>query len=189
VPAVCAGITWRRLITEGAMRQWWPRWEVVNREVRQFGVAVPGGVEHVGLRARTLHETGNWLVLTDGSNAFNTVKRTAVLEEVTNCVPALTPLVAKSYGTRPADERPGRSLALSGVQQADPMGPAMFSLALRPGLKRFRQEFGGEGEESFAYLDDVSLGLIGITANTVRAVAFLWRELDHIGIVVNPAKT
>ena len=25
---------------------------------RQFGVAVPGGVEHVGLRARMLHETG-----------------------------------------------------------------------------------------------------------------------------------
>ncbi|CAN0597103.1 unnamed protein product [Laminaria digitata] len=27
----------------------------------------------------------------------------------------------------------------SGVQQGDPMGPAMFCLALRPGLKRFRQ--------------------------------------------------
>ncbi|CAN0455478.1 unnamed protein product [Laminaria digitata] len=81
-----------------------PRLEEVNREVRQFGVAVPGGVEHVGLRARTLHDTGNWLVLTACSNAFNTVKRrTAVLEEVPNCVPALTPLVAKCYGTRPAD--------------------------------------------------------------------------------------
>ena len=27
----------------------------VNGEVRQFGVAVPGGVEHVGLRVGTLH--------------------------------------------------------------------------------------------------------------------------------------
>ncbi|CAN0586685.1 unnamed protein product [Laminaria digitata] len=66
------------------MRQWRPQLEEVNREVRQFGVAVPGGVEHVGSRARTLHETGNWLVLTDCSNAFNTVKRTAVPEEVEN---------------------------------------------------------------------------------------------------------
>ena len=57
-------------------------------------VAVPGGVGHVGLRARMLHETGNWLILTDCSNAFNAVKRTAVLEEVANCVPALTPLVS-----------------------------------------------------------------------------------------------
>ncbi|CAN0455028.1 unnamed protein product, partial [Laminaria digitata] len=37
--------------------------------------------------ARTLHETGNWLVLTDCPHAFNAVKRTAVLQEVANCVP------------------------------------------------------------------------------------------------------
>ncbi|CAN0519985.1 unnamed protein product [Laminaria digitata] len=69
------------------------------------------------------------------------------------------------------------------------MGPAMFCLALRPGLKRFRQEFEGKGVEAFAYMDDVSLGLMRITANTVRAFAFLRRELDDIGIVVSPAKT
>ena len=39
-------------------------------------------MENVGLRARTLHETVNWLVITDCYNAFNAVKRTAVLAEV-----------------------------------------------------------------------------------------------------------
>ncbi|CAN0554187.1 unnamed protein product, partial [Laminaria digitata] len=91
-------MAWRTLITAGAMRQWGPRLEEVNREVRQYGVAVPGGVEHIGLRARTRHETGNWLVLTDCPNDFHAVKRTAVLQEVANCVPALTPSVAKCYG-------------------------------------------------------------------------------------------
>ena len=67
--------------------------------MRQFGVTVPGGVEHVDLRAGTLHETGNWLVLTDCSDAINTVKRKAVLPGAANCVPALTPFVAKCYGT------------------------------------------------------------------------------------------
>ena len=43
--------------------------------------------------------------------------------------------------------------------------------------------------EAFAYMDDVSLGLMRITADTVRAFAFLRRELEGIGIVVNPAKT
>ena len=38
-------------------------------------------------------------------------------------------------------------------------------------------------------MGDVSLGLTGITANTIRAFAFLRRELDDIGIVVNAAKT
>ena len=69
------------------------------------------------------------------------------------------------------------------------MGPAIFCLALRPGLKRFRLEFEREGVGAFAYVDDVSLGLTGITANTIRTFAFLRRELDGIGIVVNAAKT
>ena len=101
----------------------------VNREVRQFGVAVPGGVEHVGLRARTLHETGNWLVLTDCSNAFDTVKRKAVLAEAANYVPALTPFVAKCYGTRPAEGflrmdsgRPGGLPALAESNRGTPWG-------------------------------------------------------------------
>ena len=69
------------------------------------------------------------------------------------------------------------------------MGSAMFCLALRPGLKRSREEFEEEGVEPFAYMDDVSLGLTRITADTVRAFAFLRQELKDIGIVVNPAKT
>ena len=69
------------------------------------------------------------------------------------------------------------------------MGPAMFCLALRPGLKRFQEEFEGEGVQTFAYMDDISLDLTGVTANMVRAFAYLRRELKDIGIVVNAAKT
>ena len=42
--------------------------------------------------------------------------------------------------------------------------------------------------EAFAYMDDVSLGLMGAIANTVRAFVFLRRELADIDIVVNPAR-
>ena len=77
----------------------------------------------------------------------------------------------------------------SGVQKGDPMGPAMFCLALRPGLKHFREEFEREGVEAFAHTDYVSLGLMRITTGTVRAFAFVRWELEDIGIVVNPAKT
>ena len=142
-------MTWRRLITAGAMRQWRPRLEEVNREVRQFGVAVPGGVEHVGLGARTPPETGNWRVLTDCPNAFNTGSRTAVLVEVANCVPALTPLEAKCYyGTRPAvfpdGLREARTTACSsGVQQGNQLGPAMMCLVLRPGPKHAEGQTNG----------------------------------------------
>lgn len=43
--------------------------------------------------------------------------------------------------------------------------------------------------EVFAYMDDVSLGRIGIKTNTIRALVFFRRELDGIAIAVNPAKT
>ena len=43
--------------------------------------------------------------------------------------------------------------------------------------------------EAFAYMGGVSLGLMRITADTVRIYAFLRLELEDIGIVVNPAKT
>ena len=77
----------------------------------------------------------------------------------------------------------------SGVHQGDPMGSGMFCLALRLGMKRFREEFEGEGAEAFVYMDDVYLGLMEVTANTVKAFDLFRRELDDIGIVVNPAKT
>ena len=92
-----------RLITGGTMRQWWPWLEEVNREVGPFGVALSGGVEQVRLRAPGLRETGNWLGITDCSNDVNATNRTVVFGEVANCVPALTPFVAKCYGTRLAD--------------------------------------------------------------------------------------
>ena len=41
------------------------------------------------------------------------------------------------------------------------MSPAICCLSLRPGLKRFREVFKGEGVEAFAFMDDVSLGLMG----------------------------
>lgn len=42
--------------------------------------------------------------------------------------------------------------------------------------------------ERFEHMDDISLDLLGIMANTVKAISFLRLELDDIGIVVNPAK-
>ena len=59
-------------------------------------------MEQVALRARVHHEARNWLILTDCSNAFNTVKRTAVHGEAATCVTALTPFIAKCYEETPA---------------------------------------------------------------------------------------
>ena len=130
---VCVGMTRRRLIAAGTMRQWRPRLEEANREARQLGVGVRGG--KVALRARVHHEAKNWLILTDCSNVFNTVKRTAMLAEAATCVPALTPFVAKCYGEMSAPvffqmelgERRKIDCS-SGVQHGGAMGPALFCI-------------------------------------------------------------
>ena len=58
-----------------------------------------------------------------------------------------------------------------------------------PAAEELWQGFDGEGVEAFAYMGDVSLGLEGITTNTVKAFAFLQRELEYIGLVADAAET
>lgn len=82
------------------------------------------------------------------------------------CIPALTSLVDKRCCRRPGEV----------CFQIDPMGPAMLCLALRPGA------------EAFACMDHISLGGIRVMAKTIWAVPVLRRELDNIGMVVNPDK-
>ena len=117
--------------------------EELYLEARQYGVRVSGGVEHVALRARIHHEEGNWLIQTDASNAFNSVFRKPMLEQMAVCTPALTRFVAECYGERPAyvffQMDPGKRTKLEisrGVQQGDAMGPALFCLPLRPVLTK-----------------------------------------------------
>lgn len=65
-----------------------------------------------------------------------------------NSVPALTPLVVACAGSRPAgvlcrmdSENTKTTACSSDVLQGSPMGAEMCCLALRPGLKHFREEF------------------------------------------------
>ena len=153
-------------------------------------------MEQVALRARVHHEAKHGLILTDCSNAFNTVKRTAMLAEAATCVPALTPFVAKCYGDMSApgffqmESGERRKIdCSSGVQQEDAMGPALFCMPLLPVLKRTRATFEPRGAEAFAYLHNISIGMMEITPDTVEVAPFLQRELSNIGIGINPSKT
>ena len=77
----------------------------------------------------------------------------------------------------------------SGVPQGDAMGPALFCMPLLPVLKRTRAKFELRGVEAFAYLDDISIGMMEMIPDTVEVVPFLQRELSNIGIAINPSKT
>lgn len=91
-------MAWNNLPAAGTKRDTGGRgWRRLIESFEGFwGVAVPGGGEHMGMRARMPYETGDWFVVTNRSNAFNATKPTAVpvLAEVANCEPALTLLAA-----------------------------------------------------------------------------------------------
>ncbi|CAM9536161.1 unnamed protein product, partial [Laminaria digitata] len=142
------------------------------------------------------HEADKWIIQTDASNAFNSVLRKPMLEQVAACTPALTGFVAKCYGERPASEffqmDSGKRTKLEcsrGVQQGDAMRPAVFCLPLRPVLMRVRGEYESQGVKAYAHLDNITIAAHEITPDTVGVVPFLEREFTARGIHLNPGKT
>ena len=85
----------RRLVAAGTVREWKPKLEEIFLEANQFGVAVAGGVDHIAMKAQAVHQTGNWIIQTDCTNAFNSVKRTAITKEAAKSVPKLVSFIAK----------------------------------------------------------------------------------------------
>ena len=55
------------------------------------------------------------------------------------------------------------------------MGTVLFCMTLLPVLKRTREEFEPKGVEAFTYLDDVSIGMVEVTSDTVDIAPFLQR--------------
>src|SRR4029077_1467276 len=89
----------------------------------------------------------------DFSNAFNSLRRDALLEAVALHHPDLLDLALSSYGA-PSELWVEDSILSSseGVQQGDPLGPLFFCLALDAPLKLVTPEF------VTGYLDDVGVG-------------------------------
>eukprot|EP00903_Cladosiphon_okamuranus_P013938 g12964.t1 len=193
---VCIGMTWRRLIAAGVVREWKPKLEEVFREADQFGVAVAGGVEKVAMHAQLVHQTGHWVIQTDCSNAFNTAKRTAIMAQAAKSTPDLVEYIARCYDEVPAkavyemDSGERRTIECkSGVQQGDGMGPPLFCFVLVPILIKLNHKYEPLGVSLTAYMDDISLHFKEITATTILVIQDLVHELQAAGIVVNRGKS
>ena len=118
----------------------------------------------------------------DLSNAFNNVRRDKVLQRVKSEFPDIYPF---AWATYCADSSLffGNSVicSQSGVQQGDPLGPALFALTIHEAVKQ------NTGLDiNVWYLDDGTL--IGdadvVKLNTSRLI----QELHALGLSVNPRK-
>lgn len=149
----------------------------------QLGFGSRGGCEAAvhALRTFLTHQGGEVLVKVDVKNAFNSVDRSIILNQVKDKIPHLYNFILQCYG-KPSKLIYKNNLILSevGCQQGDPLGPALFSLAIHPIIKKLESKF------NVWYLDD---GTLGGDINTVhKDLNLIITEFDAIGLTLNFSK-
>jgi Reverse transcriptase (RNA-dependent DNA polymerase) len=150
----------------------------------QLGVGVSRGLE-AGVHSTRVfldHLTPDEAVIKiDFSNAFNTLRRDAMLEAAYRSIPAAYSFVHASYAHESILFFGNEVLFSSeGLQQGDPLGPLLFSITTLPLLSSCAAPF------KFGYLDDFTLG--GNVAVLDQDVAKLKNDAKQLGLIVNDNK-
>ena len=128
----------------------------------QHGVSTKCGTEliahHISL---TLESNPNWIVLkSDVKNAFNSVSRDQIMEQVSLTFPELYNHVIQMYGKPSSLVFMQGSFTVvipseEGVHQGDPLGPVLFAMAIHPVSTKIQKSH--SQVRVLAYLDDVFL--------------------------------
>jgi hypothetical protein len=154
VRPIAVGYVWRRLagkVACGSVREA----AVTLLAPRQLGFGVSRGCEGAVHAARRYADNllpDQVMLKLDFKNAFNTIRRDAMLEAVALHFPKLYRFVESAYGS-PSTLRFGDFSVPSceGAQQGDPLGPLMFCLGIHALLSSMKSEL------VLGYLDDITL--------------------------------
>jgi hypothetical protein len=183
VRPIAVGGTWRRLTSK-----------LVNTSVvqklsgylqpHQLGVGTSGGVEAAVFSARRFLESAEpdcALLKVDYSNAFNSIRRDCIMEAAATHIPEWLPYIKSSYEAPSALFYGSHVISSSeGVQQGDPLGPALFCLTLHEALLSTKAPL------KLGYLDDVTLG--GKLEDLHHDLTHLREASSLMGLSLNDSK-
>ena len=152
---IAVGYVWRRLTAKLACNHAMGASAAILAP-RQLGFGVSGGAEAAVRAARRFLENmdrGQLLIKVDFRNAFNTVRRDAILEAVAKYFPELLHFALSTIGG-PSELQFAEFILPSeeGAQQGDPLGPLYFCLVAKEMLESMHSEL------VLGYLDDVAMG-------------------------------
>ena len=172
----------------------------------QFGVGIPGGSEHIAHTLRLVQEIMNakdildedeiqdaeevnpCILSLDATNAFNTIRRRFVFEEVFRVKPEIAKLVVWVYGNEsPLYLSNGHLVTTSatGLRQGDALASPLYGLGTHPVWIEVKQEV-PEILALVVYVDDVNGG--GESQHMKRLKAVAAPKLAARGIILNDPK-
>lgn len=151
----------------------------------QLGFSIKGGCEAAVHSVRTYvrqNQTAEVLLKLDVRNAFNSVERDILCNMIIDKIPKLYPYLWQCYGSHSKlffNEKPLESCV--GCQQGDPLGPAIFSLAIHPIIENLKSDL------NIWYLDDGTLA--GSRINVLTDLKTVLDEFQKIGLNLNFSKS
>ena len=169
--------------------------------VGQFGAGTRSGTDVVATTVQMLHDSGGIILSTDGSNAFNSLSRSAMYRAVAEHFPSLYAYLIMLYGSdmQPAlvfskdgEELADLTLSKQGIQQGDGLGSLLYSITTLPILRDFKQQYPDVPEPSF--LDDTFIGTTGAapvqqeTQRLAQGYTYLEHRLAQVNVRLNLQK-
>lgn len=182
---IAVGTTWRRLSAKIACR----RVASVLSNLflpNQLGVGIPNGAE-AGAHAARIYYTSRHngvrvFLKIDVKNAFNEIRRDALLRKVKSTVPEIYKFVEQCYRL-PTNVYYREHVISSqrGVHQGDPLGPALFCLVVQDIISSLE-----DLDLNIWYLDDGTIA--GSPNNVLKAFRKIIILAQEIGLELNYAK-
>ncbi|XP_063618720.1 uncharacterized protein LOC134791601 [Cydia splendana] len=179
---IAVGFTFRRICSKICCKHIFPS---LTKKFQPFqlGFGSKGGCEAAVHAARAFVNDDSCEVLlkVDVKNAFNSVDRGALLTQIQDATPLIYKYLWQCYHQSTNLLFKTHHLASAvGCQQGDPLGPAIFSLAIHPIISNLNSKFNSW------YLDDGTLG--GDWRSVLDDLRSLTDSFNTIGLELNFTK-